>query len=110
MKFEKFVEKSMKSVTFETKIETKYLKDLLIESSEIIIESKNAIETEEERLQRKMEIESKNYKNSRIFPPKYYNEKNDDTPFKHFCDGCEEVFETKVLYPSSTWCPHCAKG
>ena len=30
--------------------------------------------------------------------------------FKHLCDGCSEVFETKGLYPLSTWCPHCSKG
>ena len=30
--------------------------------------------------------------------------------FKHLCDGCSEVFETKGLYPISTWCPHCSKG
>ena len=30
--------------------------------------------------------------------------------FKHLCDSCSEVFETKGLYPLSTWCPHCSKG
>ena len=35
---------------------------------------------------------------------------NPEDAFKHLCDGCSEVFETKGLYPLSTWCPHCSKG
>ena len=58
---------------------------------------------------------SQDYKTSRILPPKALDWKHpqnlkEEAPFKHLCESCEEVFETKGLFPLSTWCPHCSKG
>ena len=110
------------------------LKFLILKSSEVEIEPE-IIENETKKQKQKgsvitdgkkmcgidlilnSQLKGLKYKNrySKVLHPD--NMKLFETPvgdsedaFKHLCDGCSEVFETKGLYPLSTWCPHCSKG
>ena len=110
------------------------LQFLIQKSSEVEIEPETIIENENKKQKQKgvitdgkqlygidlilnSQLKGFKYKNrySKVLHPdnmKLFENHVEDSEdaFKHLCDGCSEVFETKGLYPLSTWCPHCSKG
>jgi hypothetical protein len=107
------------------------LKFLIQKSSEIEIEPENETKKQKQKgsvitdgkqlcgidLILNSQLKGLKYKNrySKVLHPdslKLFENPVEDSEdaFKHLCDGCSEVFETKGLYPLSTWCPHCSKG
>ena len=110
------------------------LQFLIQKSSEVEIEPETIIENENKKQKQKgvitdgkqlygidlilnSQLIGLKYKNSysKVLHPdnmKLFENPVEDSQdaFKHLCDGCSEVFETKGLYPLSTWCPHCSKG